>query len=187
MREVPLRSTSMHCSSAKGPPSEEHETLRQPHSLSHQEFSPVLRSVSQNKFIEVTVDLLRTDVGTRFMATGGSMEPTICDGEAITVEPVLASRVRRGDIVLYEMDNRVIAHRVVRIIKSAPIRLIQGFRNLSEKATGSSGKGCSVRPLAFVVRGDAFKMCDELVKAHQILGRVVCVERQGERIHLDNP
>jgi signal peptidase len=84
------------------------------------------------------------------------MHPTIRDGEAVTVEPVNALHVRRGDVLLYETTRGVIAHRAVHI---------------------RVGKNAA---RAFVVRGDAADSSDERVEDSQILGRVISVER-GER------
>ena len=86
------------------------------------------------------------------------MCPTIRDGEAVTVEPVRAGAVKRGDILLYRAERGVIAHRVVRI----------------------EGEQSPV----FTLRGDASETCDEPIEAAQILGRVVAVERGGRRHNL---
>ncbi len=91
------------------------------------------------------------------------MYPSIREGELITVEPVVASDVTVGDIVLYRSERGVIAHRVV----------------------GSSPTQSSVlSPHHFLLRGDASLSCDKPVAAHQILGRVVGVKRNGRSIAL---
>ncbi len=91
------------------------------------------------------------------------MSPAIVDGEVITVEPIALSEIECGDIILYEAGNRVIAHRVIRTFK------------------GESPK----RPaLSFILRGDAFKTCDEPVSGQRVLGKVVSVRRRGEEIRL---
>lgn len=88
------------------------------------------------------------------------MHPTIRDGERVTVEPIASQMVRRGDILLYRRHERVIAHRVV------------GVR----KASGAS--------VVFTLRGDSLSACDAPVRAEQVLGRVVTVERKGREINL---
>jgi signal peptidase len=88
------------------------------------------------------------------------MYPTIRDGETVTVEPVCASEVRRGDILLYQTTSRVIAHRVVEIV---------GAQNSAR---------------VFTLRGDSLRSCDAPVRAEQVLGRVVSVERKGREINL---
>jgi signal peptidase len=86
------------------------------------------------------------------------MHPTINDRETVTVEPVPPSDVKRGDIVLYRNEGGVVAHRVIRI----------------ERNNGT--------PL-FILRGDALGCSDESVAAQQVLGKVVCVERNGRSIN----
>jgi hypothetical protein len=89
------------------------------------------------------------------------MYPTIRDGETVTVKPVEADKVRRGDILLYRTASRMFAHRVVRIeVKSG-------------------------RERVFTLRGDALSACDAPVSAEHILGRIVSVERKGREINLD--
>ena len=88
------------------------------------------------------------------------MLPTIKDGEAVTVEPVNASAIKRGDILLYLTRRGVTAHRVVKI-------------NRSEKDS-----------LGFIMRGDAPGSSDETVRPEQILGRIISVERDGRSIDL---
>ena len=86
------------------------------------------------------------------------MYPSIREGELITVEPVQASEVKLADIVLYRCERGLIAHRVVEIA-SRDARVFQ-------------------------LRGDASLSCDEPVRAEQILGRVVGVQRNGRSVAL---
>lgn len=48
--------------------------------------------------------------------TGRSMEPTLFEGNTITVVP--ADRIDVGEIILYEFDNNIILHRVVDVYKN---------------------------------------------------------------------
>ena len=80
----------------------------------------------------------------------------------MTVSPVNTSAVKRGDILLYQRERGVIAHRVVRIRKAKASRRV------------------------FILRGDASVTSDEPVEAGQVLGRVVSVERDGREIDLTN-
>ncbi len=89
------------------------------------------------------------------------MQPTIEDGELITVAPVAATSVRRGDILLYQSERGVIVHRVVRI-------------------TGSARR----EDVSYLLRGDASVSSDDPVGPAQILGRVLAVARAGRRIDL---
>ncbi len=106
-------------------------------------------------FADLSTQLLGNGHRVRFRAPGRSMYPTIRDGEAITVAPVAAESVRRGDIILYRTERSVIAHRVARIERD-----------------GADG-------LRFTLRGDTCGGRDAPVAAGQVLGRVVAVERGG--------
>ena len=92
------------------------------------------------------------------------MYPSIREGELITVEPVVPSDVKRGDIVLYRSERGLLAHRVV----------------------GSSPTQSSVLSPhhSLLLKGDASLSCDQPVEAHQILGRVVEVQRNGRSVAL---
>jgi len=116
---------------------------------------------SVTMFNEITGELLRRGNRVRFRAVGASMQPTIEDGELITVAPVAATSIRRGDILLCQGVRGVIAHRVVGI-------------------TGSARR----ENVSYLLRGDASVSSDDPVRPEQILGRVVAVQRAGRRIDL---
>jgi signal peptidase I len=105
-------------------------------------------------FQEISTALLTDGYSVRFRPKGHSMFPAIRDGEAVTVAPVRASEVKRGDIILYRAERGLIAHRVTRLMgeTNAPV---------------------------FITRGDSATSCDAPVNAQQVLGRVICVERNG--------
>jgi signal peptidase I len=113
-------------------------------------------------FFEVSAELLHCGHRVRFRAHGQSMQPTIREGEAITVAPTVAAHVKRGDILLYRCVRGVIAHRVVRIEHRPD------------------------RAMVFILRGDASDTCDDPVTLGQVLGKVVGVERAGRCIALDS-
>ena len=72
-------------------------------------------SSPQNLFIDVSTELLRRGQSVRFRAPGLSMHPAIKEGEKITVVPISSFDIKRGDILLYVVGKKVIAHRVVSI------------------------------------------------------------------------
>jgi signal peptidase I len=113
---------------------------------------------SHDVFVSMSVDLLERGHKVRFLAPGWSMHPTIRNGEAVTVVPVSPLEVRQGDIVFYRCNGNVFAHRVV------------GIEKQEEDA------------LRFTLRGDALGSLDESVANHQILGKVVSVERGGHSV-----
>jgi signal peptidase len=107
-------------------------------------------------FVEMSTELLRDGRTIRFCAHGMSMRPTIQHGDFVTVEPIDASEIRRGDILLYRDGDHVIAHRVVGL--SASRRLL--------------------------LCGDGIETPDQPVRPDQVLGRVVALERGGHLLRL---
>jgi signal peptidase I len=110
--------------------------------------------------------LLADGRSVRFSAPGGSMHPTICDGDVITVMPVEPGSIAIGDIILYRHSSGVAAHRVIRLEK--------------ENSTHAEFAGRS-REICHILRGDAAIVFDEPVSAEQILGKVTRVERNGRK------
>lgn len=106
-------------------------------------------------FLDVATDFLNRGHRVRFRAEGHSMHPTIRHGEAIVVEPAVAADLRCGDVAFYHAQRGVTAHRVVRAERER-----------------------------FLTRGDASLSADEVVGRHQILGRVVSVERKSRPVDL---
>jgi signal peptidase I len=102
----------------------------------------------------------------RFSAPGGSMHPTICDGDVITVMPVEPGSIAIGDIILYRHSSGVAAHRVIRLEK--------------ENSTHVELAGRS-RDICHILRGDAAIVFDEPVSTEQIMGKVTLVERKGRK------
>ncbi len=96
--------------------------------------------------------LLAQGVPVRFTALGRSMAPTIADGETITVRPLAADdQPECGEVVLAQVDGRLIAHRIVEIRSAA---------DDTRDATW------------FVLRGDAQGQVTDIVPRRDILGRV---------------
>src|SRR5437867_9676058 len=118
-------------------------------------------------FNEITAELLRRGAYVRFRAAGASMQPTIEDGELITVAPVVPESVKRGDILLYQNERSVVAHRVVGVVKGT--------------VTINGGDSPP-----YLMRGDASVSCDPPVAREQVIGRVVGVQRGGRNLVLDS-
>jgi hypothetical protein len=149
-------------------------------------FLPLFQSHSRHRlFTEVSTNLLRSGHAIRFLAKGESMYPTIRDREAITVEPISPLQINREDIVLYETrTHNIIAHRVIRIIDNVHF-LLPSFGSYLSPISSFSRVRLKKVPLRFILRGDALEMCDEPVEPHQILGKVIFVERRGCKLRLD--
>jgi hypothetical protein len=124
------------------------------------------------------------------------MYPTIMANETIMVEPIDAATVRLGDIILYRINGQIVAHRLVGIKKETndATTLFQSSKKRQSnpiikgdsprlKRYAPPAKRSSSAALHFAMRGDASPACDEPVKAGQILGKVVSIERNGRRIN----
>jgi len=142
------------------------------------------------------------------------MHPAIKEGETITVVPISSLDIKRGDILLYLIGKKVIAHRVVSIKREKNDSKSYSSANLAIMSTSNSSASFSTQSLIqsmahsitdssnysstqasthskalnpqliFILRGDASAICDDPVEAEQILGKVVSVERHGRSIDL---
>jgi hypothetical protein len=179
--------------------------------------SEALAEHREAMFPKLITELLQDGYKVNFSAPGHSMFPTIMANENIMVEPIDPETVRLADIILYRTNGQLIAHRVIRIEKeindaitvsqspkNAQSNLfIKGdsplYKRSAPQAQRSSNevlhhrsapqaKRSSSEALQFVFRGDAAAVaCDEPVKASQILGKVISIERYGCSINPYSP
>lgn len=168
----------------------------------------------QHLFIDVSTELLRQGQSVRFRAPGLSMHPAIKERETITVAPIAPFDIKRGDILLYLVGRKIVAHRVVSIKReksnftsqspypssanfaiqptshsSANFSTHASTPSLAHSSAHSSTQASihskALNPqLIFILRGDASLTCDDPVEAQQVLGKVVSVERDGRSINL---
>src|SRR5579864_1186526 len=109
------------------------------------------RTVRNSKlFTALCGDLLASGRSVRFQASGASMGEAVRHGDTICVAPVATDAVNEGDILLARPNGQWTAHRVVDIDKT------------SSEVT---------------LRGDANSDLDQVVRAANISGRVVAIER----------
>jgi len=169
---------------------------------------------SSKAFQEISTELLTRGHSMRFHAEGGSMHPTIRDGEVIAVEFVEPRDVKRGDILLYRHAKRVLAHRVVAILnpRSSILNPRSSILNppssiLYPQSSIFNPRSSILDPLSsilyllsilhprssslspqysFILRGDASSICDAPVESGHVLGRVVSVERDGRKIAVNS-
>jgi signal peptidase I len=126
-------------------------------------------------FSELLEETLNRGHSIRFRAPGGSMYPTIRNGDILTVTPIETASITIGDIILYRHKSGVTAHRVIRITK----RDAHHSQHSALRPQTSD-----LRPQSyFILRGDAAVVFDDPVSADQILGKVTLVERSGRRIN----
>jgi signal peptidase I len=98
--------------------------------------------------LDLTVEILRSGNSVRLKALGSSMLPALWPDDVLTVEPVAATAVRPGDILLCMRDGRFVIHRLIRC-----------------------------RNEEWTTRGDAMPVCDPPFQANQVLGRVMEIRR----------
>src|SRR5277367_4504640 len=111
-----------------------------------------------SQFATLCEAALQRGLQVRFLAHGQSMQPNVLNGDAVIAEPVAASELRRGDIALTLGAHGVLLHRVI---------------------------GLDPKTNRIVTRGDAGQQDD--TPAALVLGRAVCLERDGKRISLQTP
>src|SRR5271168_189715 len=111
-----------------------------------------------SQFAMLCEEVLQRGLQVRFLAHGQSMQPNVLNGDAVIAEPVDAHDLRRGDIALTLGQHGVLLHRVI---------------------------GRDPATNRIVTRGDAGQQDD--TPAELVLGRAVCIERDGKRISLQTP
>jgi len=138
---------------------------------------------------ELISQLLQEGHRVQFRAPGKSMQPAVLDGDVLIVEPIEPAAIKTGDIILYQAEERMIAHRVVSIEKirygehrgtgyscrPSPVHL-----NLSPDRTATR---IPKNLYAFILRGDASYSYDEPVYADQVLGKAITIERKHRTIN----
>jgi hypothetical protein len=118
------------------------------------------RDLQRGTFASVVEGLLAEGISVRFRAGGRSMTPTIDDGEVLIVAPAAAHEVDVADVVFCQTRSRSVAHRVLSI---------------------SGGAAGAAR---LTLCGDASLEIDGPVTAEQVRGRVIAIERAGQRVDL---
>jgi signal peptidase I len=99
-----------------------------------------------------------------FRVLGASMFPWIRSGDFVFVRRSDFSRASVGQVILYERDQRLFVHRVI--------------RSLQNESAGRSGS-------CLITKGDALDGKDAPVSEAEFLGRVTRVHRGKRHIDLD--
>ena len=102
---------------------------------------------------ELVADLANCFGEVRLKVTGASMLPCIWPGDVVVARRVKPADLRSGHIVLCRRQGELVAHRVT-----------SAHRDL------------------LITRGDILPQHDPLVGASDIVGRVVCILRNGRRM-----
>jgi len=111
--------------------------------MNPQELSHTLRKeiISQGRSVKI-------------LASGYSMFPFLRKGDLLTVEPVPMKTIKRGDVVVFESEEKWIAHRVIKI-RSNP------------------------ESLEFLLRGDTCIAFDPLVNEGNYIGFIQVYSRKN--------
>jgi signal peptidase I len=119
-----------------------------------------VRSCEGTDFLHLATEILTRGEVLRFRARGGSMYPSIKNGDLVEVEPIQTSGVRLGDLVLCRYGgSRAVVHRVIRT---------------------STQEGVIV----LVTKGDSAPLPDRPVLPEQVLGRVVAIHKRAKRVQV---
>jgi len=102
---------------------------------------------------ELAAEVLRSSGRLRLRVTGWIMYPTIRPGDTLEMERTERDALSAGDIVLFNRDRRLFAHRI-----------------------------CKTDASATVTRGDAMPRDDAAVEEKELLGRVAVITRNGKCI-----
>ena len=106
---------------------------------------------------ELAAEVLRSFGKLRLRTTGASMLPTVWPGDVLSVRRHNVVEALPGDIVLFEREGRLVAHRVVE-------------RTICQDK------------MQWVTRGDSVGSNDAPVSCHELLGRVTAIERGSRRL-----
>jgi signal peptidase len=117
--------------------------------MNQQELSNTLRKeiIGQGRSVQI-------------IASGYSMFPFLRKGDLLTVEPAPIEQIKRGDIVVYEFNEKWIAHRVIQI--------------------NHNSEG-----LEFLLRGDTCVAFDPLVNKENFIGAVTEFQRLNRQKKLN--
>jgi signal peptidase len=105
---------------------------------------------------ELAAEVNRRFGSLQLLVSGSSMVPAVRPGDVLHVKHSEVGNVSKGDIVVFRRAGRLIAHRALR-------------------TPGKSGKGL------LVTQGDRVRLKDAPISGSELLGRVVAIERKGER------
>jgi len=92
-------------------------------------------------------EIIRQGRSVQIVARGYSMFPFLRKGDFLTVEPISMDKIKRGDVVVFESEEKWIAHRVIQINRNS-------------------------ESLEFLMRGDTCVAFDIPVNQENFIGRV---------------
>jgi len=102
---------------------------------------------------ELVAEVARRFGEVRLRATGASMMPVVWPGDVLTVRRCDMEELQPGDIVLYQREGKLVAHRITRINGDL-----------------------------LITRGDSVRHDDSPVRKSDVVGQIVSLRRWGHRV-----
>lgn len=106
---------------------------------------------------ELAAEVIRSFGSLRLRVVGTSMLPVLWPGDILSVHRHNPTEVKAGDVVVFRNGRRLVTHRVI-------------HRTPYQKS------------IQWVTRGDRLKYDDAPVSSHELLGRVVSIQRGSRRL-----
>ena len=109
---------------------------------------------------EVFYNLLKTGYKVKTRAGGNSMFPFIKDNTWIEITPLPRKKIKKGDVVVFRSNQKILAHRLIQIDKTNDI---------------------------YLTRGDFCQKMDNPLSRSEILGKVIKVHKKYRIVNHLNP
>jgi len=103
----------------------------------------------------------------RLRVFGTSMAPAILPGDLVVIQRAALDEISAGEVVLFLQKGRLFVHRVVE-------------RKIAPAANGAEGS-------CLITRGDRLRHSDPPVSSRELLGRVISIERDQQKVALPAP
>ena len=111
-------------------------------------------------FVPTLLEIWRQEGRQHWIRTQGtSMLPCIREGDNLLLSYNLTA-IRRGSIIVFSQEGRLIAHRVIRILSSTPP--------------------------CFITKGDNSWKFDTPISVHELIGQILIIQRQDSLIKLNS-
>ena len=112
----------------------------------------------------LTEEVVRTIGEVRLRVMGTSMVPSILPGDFVTIQRASPKEISRGEVVLFLRNGLLIIHRVM------------------DQHIAAGGERAGEPRL--ITRGDRVLRNDPPVSSHELLGRVVSIERGSRKMEI---
>ena len=114
------------------------------------------------QLLDLAETLLDENHTLSFHMQGYSMYPTLREGDIGIVENVNLEDVKKGDIVVFKANNKLVAHRLIDIIFQNNTRL-------------------------FIAKGDKNQHADHPFTSHALAGKITSFQRNKRSLKMDSP